>query len=150
VLSLIQRNCEGRLPEPGMLADADRELLAASDALLDQVRSAMAVQALSRALEAIFEVVAAANRYVDAQAPWALRKTDPARMATVLHTLAETIRRLALLTQAFMPEASARILDQLAVAEDARSFASYRQGAAGPRPGTALPKPIGVFPRFPE
>ena len=44
----------------------------------------MAEQALSRALEAIFEVVGAANRYVDAQAPWALRKTDPARMATVL------------------------------------------------------------------
>ena len=108
------------------------------------------MQALSRALEAIFEVVAAANRYVDAQAPWTLRRTDPARMATVLHTLAETIRRLALLTQAFMPEASARILDQLAVAADARSLASYREGAAALRPGTPLPKPAGVFPRFAE
>jgi methionyl-tRNA synthetase len=150
VLSLIQRNCDGRMPAPGALADADRELLAASESLLEQVRAAMAVQALSRALEAIFEVVAAANRYVDAQAPWALRRTDPARMGTVLHTLAETIRRLALLTQAFMPEASARILDQLAVGEDARSFASYREGPAGLSPGTALPKPVGVFPRFAE
>jgi len=148
VLSLIQRNCDGRMPAPGALADADPELLAASESLLEQVRAAMAVQALSRALEAIFEVVAAANRYVDAQAPWALRRTDPARMGTVLHTLAETIRRLALLTQAFMPEASARILDQLAVGEDARSFASYREGAAALQPGTALPKPVGVFPRF--
>jgi methionyl-tRNA synthetase len=147
VLSLIQRNCDGRLPAAGTLAEADRELLAVADGLLDQVRAAMAVQALSRALEAIFEVVAAANRYVDAQAPWTLRKTDPARMATVLHTLAETIRRLALVTQAFMPEASTRILDQLAVGEDARSFASYR--AVLP-PGTALPKPVGVFPRFAE
>jgi methionyl-tRNA synthetase len=150
VLSLIQRNCEGRLPAPGALADADRELLAATDALLEQVRGAMAVQALSRALEAIFEVVAAANRYVDAQAPWALRKTDPSRMATVLHTLAETIRRLALLTQAFMPEASARILDQLGVAGDARSLADYHDGAAALPPGTPLPKPAGVFPRFAE
>jgi methionyl-tRNA synthetase len=150
VLSLIQRNCEGRLPEPGALAPADRELLAATDELLEQVRAAMAVQALSRSLEAIFEVVAASNRYVDAQAPWALRKTDPARMATVLHTLAETIRRLALLTQAFMPAASARILDQLAVSDGARSFASYRDGAAVLRPGTPLPKPAGVFPRFAE
>jgi methionyl-tRNA synthetase len=150
VLSLIQRNCDGRMPAPGALADADRELLAASESLLEQVRAAMAVQALSRALEAIFEVVAAANRYVDAQAPWTLRRTDPARMATVLHTLAETIRRLALLTQAFMPEASGRILDQLAVGEDARSFASYHDGAAGLRPGTPLPKPVGVFPRCAE
>jgi methionyl-tRNA synthetase len=150
VLSLIQRNCDGRLPAPGALADPDRELLAASESLLDQVRAAMAVQALSRALEAIFEVVAAANRYVDAQAPWTLRKIDHARMGTVLHTLAETIRRLALLTQAFMPEASARILDQLAVAEDARSFASYREGVAVLQPGAVLPKPVGVFPRFAE
>jgi len=148
VLSLIQRNCDARLPETGALAEADRELLAASDGLLERVRAAMAAQALSRALEAIFEVVALANRYVDAQAPWALRRTDPARMATVLHVLAETIRRLALLTQAFMPEASARILDQLAVSEDARSFASYHDRAAALRPGTPLPRPAGVFPRF--
>jgi methionyl-tRNA synthetase len=147
VLALIQRNCEGRLPAPDALADADRELLAASAGLLEQVRAAMAVQALSRALEAIVEVVAQANRYVDAQAPWALRKTDPVRMATVLHTLAETIRRLALLTQACMPEASARILDQLAIGAPARSLASYHDGAAL-RAGTVLPKPAGVFPRF--
>ena len=41
----------------------------------------------------------AANRYVDEQAPWALKKTDPARMATVLYVLAETIRHLAILAQ---------------------------------------------------
>ena len=90
-------------------------MLEASAALLGRVREEMAIQALNRALEAIFEVIGAANRYVDAQAPWALRKADPARMRTVLFVLAETIRRIALLTQAFMPEGSARILDQLAV-----------------------------------
>ena len=101
VLSMIQRNCDGRLPQPGALTADDRALLDASAALLGRVREEMAVQALNRALEAIFEVIGAANRYVDAQAPWALRKTDPARMATVLFVLAETIRRIALLTQAF-------------------------------------------------
>jgi methionyl-tRNA synthetase len=96
----------------------------------------------------IFEVIAAANRYVDAQAPWALRKTDPERMATVLFTLAETIRRIALLTQAFMPDASARILDQLAVPQDARVLRNYLDEASALRPGTPLPAPSGVFPRF--
>jgi methionyl-tRNA synthetase len=105
---------------------------------------------LSRALETIFEVVSAANRYVDAQAPWALRTTHPARMATVLYALAETIRRLALLSQAFLPEASARILDQLGVAADARMLAHCRDRSAMLPPGTALPKPVGVFPRFAE
>ncbi|HSA82681.1 MAG TPA: methionine--tRNA ligase [Geminicoccaceae bacterium] len=150
VLSLIQRNCDNRLPRPAAFTDEDDQLLGAGEELLDRVRAEMAIQALSRALEAIFELVGAANRYVDAQAPWALRRTDPARMATVLYVLAETIRRLALLTQAFLPDASARILDQLAVPADARTFEHYRADAARLRPGTPLPGPAGVFPRFPE
>jgi methionyl-tRNA synthetase len=147
VLSMIQRNCGSRVPEPGALTEPDRALLDASAALLWRVREAMAVQALSRALEAIFEVIAAANRYVDAQAPWALRTSDPQRMETVLFVLAETIRRVALLTQAFMPEASGRILDQLAVSAEARTLRSLSEAAAL-RPGTLLPAPSGVFPRL--
>jgi methionyl-tRNA synthetase len=148
VLALIRRNCAARVPEPGALTGNDRALLDAAAALLGRVREEMAAQALSRALEAIFEVIGAANRYVDAQAPWALRRTDPARMATVLFTLAETIRRIALLTQAFMPDASARILDQLAVPTDARSLRHHGDEADALRPGTPLPAPFGVFPRF--
>jgi methionyl-tRNA synthetase len=148
VLALVQRNCAGRLPEPGDLTDGDHDLLEAAERILDEVRKAMAGQALSRALEAIFELVGTANRYVDAQAPWALRKSDPARMATVLYVLAETIRRLALLSQAFLPDASARILDQLAVAAEARTLAHCRDSSAMLRPGTPLPAPTGVFPRF--
>jgi methionyl-tRNA synthetase len=67
-------------------------------------------------------------------------------MATVLFAAAETLRRIALLTQAFMPDASARILDQLAVPHEARTLGSL--GAAGAlRPGTPIPPPSGVFPR---
>ena len=91
-----------------------------------------------KALEQIWEVCGAANRYVDAQAPWALRKTDPARMATVLWVLAETVRRLAILTQPFMPHSSAKLLDLLAVPEGARSFAAFGDAL---RPGTPLPAP---------
>jgi methionyl-tRNA synthetase len=61
--------------------------------------------------------------------------------------LAETIRRIALLTQAFMPDASGRILDQLAIPDEARTLdASSEAGAL--RPGTPLPPPSGVFPRL--
>jgi methionyl-tRNA synthetase len=93
-------------------------------------------------------VIGSANRYVDAKAPWSLRRTDPARMATVLYVLAEVIRRLALVTQAFMPDASARILDQLAVPDDARSLLSFDDVASALQPGAVLPPPAGVFPRF--
>ena len=71
-------------------------------------------------------------------------------MATVLYTLAEIIRRLALLTQAFLPDASARILDQLGIDRGARSLKHDHGKGATLRPGVALPKPVGVFPRFPE
>jgi methionyl-tRNA synthetase len=150
VLSMIQRYCEGQVPAPGEFTGEDDDLLQAAEGLLERVRAEMAGQALHRALELVFEVVAAANRYVDAQAPWALRKADPERAATVLYVLAETIRKLALLTQAFMPDASARILDQLAVPAGARSFATYRSADGGLVAGTALPAPAGVFPRFVE
>jgi methionyl-tRNA synthetase len=98
-------------------------------------------------LEQIWEVCGAANRYIDAQAPWTLRKTDPARMATVLWVLAETLRRLALLTQPFMPDASAKLLDLLAIPETERSFAALGAALAA---GTALPAPAGIFPRHVE
>jgi methionyl-tRNA synthetase len=150
VLSMVQRYCEGRVPEPGPYHAEDEELAGAATRLIGRVRSEMANQALSRALEAIFEVIGAANRYVDAQAPWALRKDDPSRAATVLYVLAETIRHIAVPSQAFLPDASGRILDQLAVAEDARSLQALTDPSARLRPGTPLPKPAGVFPRYAE
>jgi len=147
VLSMVAKNCEGAVPQPGDFSAADEELLAAAAALLDNQRAAYDAQAFHRALEAVFEVVGRANRYVDEQAPWALRKTDPARMATVLYALAETIRYVAILLQPIMPGSCARMLDQLAVPDDARSFADLT--ASGRLvPGTPLPKPQGVFPRW--
>jgi methionyl-tRNA synthetase len=136
------------VPAPGAYDEADHRLIAAAGEMLVRVRAAMAEQALSRSLEMVFEVIGSANRYVDAQAPWALRKTDPERMATVLYVLAEVIRRLALVTQAFMPDASGKILDQLAVPDDVRSLASFEDVASALQPGAALPPPSGVFPRF--
>jgi len=147
VLTMVHRNCNGAVPQPGALAPADRALVEAAEGLLDRVRAEFEQQAFHRGLELIWQVVGDANRYVDEQAPWALRKTDPARMNTVLYVLAETIRHLAILTQPVMPDSASRLLDQLAVAPERRSFA-----ALGPEgalvPGTALPKPEPVFPRY--
>ncbi|MBL8673174.1 MAG: methionine--tRNA ligase [Alphaproteobacteria bacterium] len=149
VLSMIAKNCASKVPQHGPATDADRALLDAASALLPKVRAELANQQFHRALEAIWAVVADANRYVDAQAPWALRKTDPARMAAVLHVLADVLRRLGILVQPFMPDTAARLLDQLAVPPAARSFGSLAV-ETGLVPGTALPRPEGLFPRFVE
>jgi methionyl-tRNA synthetase len=147
ILSFIAKNLGGTLPVPGALTDADKALIDAAKAALPDMREAMKTQQIHRMLEAVWKVVADANRYVDAQAPWALAKTDPARRDTVLWVLAETIRRVTLLVQPFMPDSAGRILDQLAVAAGDRTFAGFDKELV---PGTALPAPQGVFPRFVE
>jgi methionyl-tRNA synthetase len=147
VLSMIQSYCGGALPQPGAFKAADENLLAAARGLLAKLRAEMAEQAFSRALEILWQVVGDANRYVDEQAPWTLRKTDTARLGTVLYALAETIRHLAILAQPFMPDAAAKMLDQLAVSPGKRDFAALETALA---PGTALPKPAGIFPRHVE
>jgi methionyl-tRNA synthetase len=147
VLSMINKNCGSEVPTPGALSIDDAGLLRAARGLLEKLRGAMDEQAIHLALAALWEVVGEANRYVDAQAPWALKKTEPARMATVLYVLAEVIRHLAILAQPVVPGAAGMMLDQLAVPDSQRGFAALGDGAPL-EPGTALPKPQGVFPRY--
>jgi len=147
VLSMVQKNCGAAVPNPGAYSDDDTALLESAESLIAELRPLMERQAPHSALETLWGMVRAANAYVDRQAPWTLRKTDPERMATVLYVLAETIRHLAILVQPFMPGSAGKMLEQLAVPEDARDFAHL-----GPRhalrAGVALPKPEGVFPRI--
>jgi methionyl-tRNA synthetase len=135
------------MPQPSAFTEDDHILLNAAAALLPKLRDCLDRQMFHEALEAVWVVVRAANGYVDRQAPWGLKKTDPARMGTVLYVLAETVRQIALLLQPVMPGTMARLLDQLAVPADRRDFTSF---AARGQAGTPLPKPEGVFPRFVE
>ncbi len=147
VLSMINKNCDGAVPSPGMLVVDDSALLVQARELLATMRGHMDVQAIHLALAALWDVVGEANRYVDAQAPWALRKTDPERMGTVLYVLAEVIRHLAILAQPVVPNAAEKMLDQLAIPADQRNFANLGEDNML-SPGTSLPKPQGVFPRY--
>ena len=148
-LSMIAKNCDGAVPVEGRLSEEDADLLDRVDGLLPTVRDAMAEPAPHRALAAIFDVVAEANRYFAGAEPWALKKTDPGRMGTVLFVTAEVVRQVAILCQPFMPDASARLLDAVGVGEGDRAF--DRLGVAGRlRTGAPLPKPQGVFPRYVE
>jgi methionyl-tRNA synthetase len=147
VLSFISKNGGAVVPQPAALSPADETMLKATRDLLPVLRREFAEQGFHRGLEALWQVIGDANRYVDEQAPWALRKTDPTRMATVLYVLAEAIRHLAILAQPVVPAAASKLLDQLAVPKDQRDFASLDTTL---KPGTPLPKPEGIFPRFVE
>jgi methionyl-tRNA synthetase len=148
-LSMIAKQLEGVLPEPGAFTDNDRAILAQADGMLELARSAMATQQIHQALNAIWAVVAEANRYFAGEAPWALAKTDPARQRTVLYVTAEVVRLVAILAQPAMPESCSKMLDSLGIpsAKESRNFA-----ALGTRieAGTKLPAPVGIFPRYVE
>ncbi|MGB1474470.1 MAG: methionine--tRNA ligase, partial [Candidatus Puniceispirillaceae bacterium] len=147
-LSLVFKNLDGVIPAfPEPLQPEDAALIEAADGLLEAVRAEMDKQAFHEALRLIWEVIAKANRYIDQTAPWALKKTDPARMAEVLAVLLETIRQLAILIQPIMPASAAKLLDQLLIEEGARDFAVIG-GAGRIASGQTIAKPEGVFPRF--
>lgn len=146
-LSMIAKQLGGVLPEPGELSENDKAILAQADAMLEASRSAMATQQIHQWLNTVWAVVAEANRYFAGEAPWALAKTDPARQKTVLYVTAEVVRQIAIMAQAVMPASCAKMLDSLGIAADARSFAALAERI---KPGTFLPAPVGVFPRYVE
>ena len=146
-LSMIGKNCDGHLPAPGAFGDADKAILRQTDALLETCRTAIDRQRVNVALDAVWDVVGETNRYFAEQEPWALKKTDPERMGTVLYVTAEIIRQVAILAQPIMPDACSKLLDLLALDQGDRSFLSL--GAGGRlASGVELPKPSGVFPRY--
>ncbi len=148
-LSMVAKNLDGVVPEPGDFTADDTALLDAADGLMDRVRAHFDATAMHLALEAIWSVLGAANRYFSAQEPWVLRKSESAddqvRFRTVLYTTMETVRIAALLSQPVMPDSTAKLLDLLGVPADQRTFASVGTRLA---PGTQLPAPTGVFPRY--
>lgn len=146
-LSMIVKNCDGKIPACGTLTEADRTMLASADALHAITRDEMGKLMIHRALTAIIAVVSEADRYFAGEAPWALKKTDPERMGTVLYVTAEVVRQIAILLQPFMPASAGKLLDLVAAPADKRDFAAL--GEAGRLvSGTPLEAPTPVFPRY--
>jgi len=148
-LTMVNKNCGAAVPRPGEFTDEDRALLDRANGLLERCRAEFDGQQMHLALEAIWLTLGETNRYFSAQAPWALRKSgteeDLARMATVLYVTLEVVRIVAILVQPVMPGSAAKILDLLAV--PGRTFADI---GVSLEPGTPLPAPAPVFPRYVE
>jgi methionyl-tRNA synthetase len=148
-LSMISKQYQGVLPEPGEFSGNDKAILAQADGMIALARNAMATQQIHQALNAVWAVVAEANRYFAGEAPWALAKTDPARQRTVLYVTAEVVRQIAILAQPAMPEASSKLLDILGIPDEV-SFRNFAALGARIKPGVVLPAPAPVFPRYIE
>lgn len=147
-LSIVFKNCEKAIPEPlTPLNEDDEALLAKAKGLQEITDEHMASQAIHKYVQEMIGLVWDMNKYIDKQAPWALRKTDPDRMCTVLFVTLEVLRYAAILYQPVIPSSANRILDLLQVPEDERTFDHLRDEYQI-KPGTSIQKPEPVFPRI--
>ncbi len=150
-LSLLFKNCDGYLVGINGHTDEDEALFAHVDRVISKdMPEAFADLAFAQALEAWMGAVFACNAYIDAQAPWALKKTDFERMKTVLATLYICIAQLAVAVIPVMPGSMAKLLDAMGIAPELRTPEAIRSHWYSPLAESdyRLEKPQGIFPRL--
>jgi methionyl-tRNA synthetase len=151
VLTQIVRNCGGGLPEIHGHTDADNAVFGiVCGAASTTIPEAFESLGLSRACEAWIHAVFACNAYIDEQAPWTLRKTDPARMETVLATLYICIAVLAVAIRPVIPASADRLLDAMGVEPELRTFDGILSHWYSPLAESdfRLSAPTPLFPRI--
>jgi methionyl-tRNA synthetase len=150
-LSMIAKNMDGKL-EAFQTTEADDNLHAAvSYACSTELPREFNALNFSAGIEAWMRAVYACNQYVDEQAPWALKKTDPARMKAVLQTLFLALRDLAIAIQPVVPEKATALLDQLGIPQDERCYSALEDSDWFNRlvaSGFTVAPPTPLFPRL--
>eukprot|EP00977_Amphora_coffeiformis_P029694 scaffold42408_cov176-Amphora_coffeaeformis.AAC.3 len=146
-LSMVFKNCGKAIPEPGPFTAEDDALLESARNMREKASAAIADQTILKYVQVVVGMIWEANKYIDTMAPWALKKTDPDRMATVLYVVLEVLRYSAIMYQPLIPSSANNILDQLQVPKDERTFLhlndDYRVKSGAP-----IAKPQAVFPRL--
>jgi methionyl-tRNA synthetase len=146
-LSMVVKNLAGELNIVGDLAQEDLALIARADGMFALVQEAIAGLAIHDYLDHVFAVISEANRYFAAQEPWALKNSDPERMAQILYTAAEVVRQGAILLQPVAPNGAATLLDALGISESARTFENLGEAGRLPKRCKIAP-PEPAFPRL--
>jgi methionyl-tRNA synthetase len=151
-LSMIFKNLDGVLSNDWSPTEEDINLIAdVNDMARTRLPREFEQLAFSVGIEDWIRAVFACNQYVDTQAPWALRKTDPERMRAVLMTLFQAVRTLAIAIRPVIPAAADKLLDQMGIAADARDFAALADAdwfATLAGSGFRVGQPVPIFPRL--
>lgn len=154
VLSMAAKYCDSRVPSPHVLEDDDRSVAELCATVMHNFAQTFAAVQFSQGLESLWELVRALNKYVDAQAPWALyKKGDTERLGTVLHVLLTAMRKVALCLWPVMPATAQAMLEQLGqpTGEGFPRFVDFSAEAetfSGLEPGASLAAASNLFPRI--
>ena len=148
--ALIEKNFGGKIPKPAGFKPQDEALAKAAQAAIGEVLEGCENSSFSRALEQIWSVIGAADKYLTSEQPWALgaSETDQQRKSTVLWTTAELLRVVTVLTHSVLPDRSAKVWTLLGQPGGvaAQPLDGLRWGQLAP--GTALGKSQALFPRI--
>ncbi len=147
-LTMVGKFMEGRVPEPGTARTMDRELAAACAAMVETYCREMTAFRFHVALQAVWEVVGKANKYIVENAPWEMAKDAEQKeyLGTVFYTLLETLRIIALAVEPVMPNTAATMRAGLGV--DNKGSLKELALWGGLKPGSAIAKPEPLFPRM--
>ncbi|HEV2388476.1 MAG TPA: methionine--tRNA ligase [Candidatus Acidoferrales bacterium] len=149
-LTMLERYCQGIVPDSAANGELEAELELLAGETVTRFREAFGQLAFSRALEAVWVLVARVNQYLVETAPWVLAE-DPAqrdRLASVLYAAAESLRVLAALLAPVLPEAAAKIWRQLGQEGSPENCRIDLLAWGGLRPGTRVARAEAVFPRL--
>ncbi|HXJ05398.1 MAG TPA: methionine--tRNA ligase [Candidatus Acidoferrum sp.] len=148
--AMIEKNCAAKIPKPGALQPQDITLAKEAQATVGEVMEHYNNLEFSRALESIWSLISAADKYLTVEKPWSLGESDDdqLRRASVLWTTAEVLRIVTVLTHPVLPESTARVWTLLGQsgAIGALALDGLRWGQL--TPGTALGKSQALFPRI--
>jgi len=145
VLSFVYKNCKGEIPKPDKFLEVDNIILNEINLIKDKVIKFMNEYKPTDALEEIWNIIKKCNTYVDSQAPWVLKNENINRMNTVLYVLLILIKKIALLTQSFIPEGSDKILNQLSIPKEERGHEYFDKNLDY---NNSIISPSGIYPRI--
>jgi methionyl-tRNA synthetase len=147
--AMVNKYFNGLLPAATAAESLDEGFIARFPAAVALVDEQMNELAFNKALQTIWDLVSAANKYIDDTAPWTLAK-DPAnteRLGTVMYNLLEAVRLIGLLVAPFMPQ-TALSIEQTLGRDAAALVLDGQDGWGGLKPGSAIAKATPLFPRI--
>lgn len=152
-LSMVEKFNGGIIPSPGAYQELDQELIKQAQESLAECKAAMERLEINLALAAIFKLISRANKYIDEVAPWTLAKNPDLRerLNTVLYTMSETLRLIAVYLTPFLVETPGKLWEQLGLTgspADLEYSDAIKWGWL--KPGTQTKKGNPIFPRIEE
>ncbi len=151
-ISMLQKYCDGKIPSPGSPTQEDLEIQAGVAAMLEVYEKTMGEFRFHLALQAVWEIISGANKYIVRNEPWVLAK-DPEkaeRLDTVLYNLLEILRFLTLVLRPVIPGSTLKMAEGLGLDSEDERIVSLHKGRSWGllNPGSEIGKPGTLFPRL--